>query len=146
MREAVVILAPHMRGEQIVQRGDLMIETLSHFPSQVAAFRCSGRVTRREYEIFVIPAVRKALEARERIRLYYETAPDFSIDAGAAWEDFKIGMEHLTHWDRIAVVSDIDWIRHTMRAFGFLLPGRLKVFPLSDVAQAREWITAETSK
>lgn len=35
------------------------------------------------------------------------------IDAGAAWEDTKIGVEHLTRWERIAVVTDFDWMKHT---------------------------------
>ena len=26
------------------------------------------------------------------------------------WTDFKTGMEHLMCWQRIAVVTDVDWI------------------------------------
>jgi hypothetical protein len=33
--------------------------------------------------------------------VYYEIAEDFSgFDPGAMWEDFKIGIEHLTRWDK----------------------------------------------
>ena len=71
-----------------------MIETLSEFPSYVAAFRCSGHVTRSDYDTVLTPAIRTALETHDKIRLYYETASDFAIDPGAAWEDFKVGMEH----------------------------------------------------
>jgi hypothetical protein len=47
---------------------------------------------------------------------------------------------HLLRWDRIAIVTDIDWIRETVRAFGFLMPGAVEIFPLDEVAAARAWI------
>lgn len=62
------------------------------------------------------------------------------IDAGAAWEDTKIGVEHLTRWERIAVVTDVDWMKHTFNAFRFLIPGQLRVFPTAQTSKARTWI------
>jgi SpoIIAA-like len=40
------------------------------------------------------------------------------IDPGAMWEDFKVGMEHFTRWERIAVVTDVEWIKNTIKIFG----------------------------
>ena len=81
-------------------------------------------------------AVMNALKKHNKVRLYYETATDFTrIDAGAVWEDIKVGMEHFMRWDRIAVVTEVEWLRHTMQFFSFLMPGEMKMFPL---AQARE--------
>jgi hypothetical protein len=54
----------------------------------------------------------QALKNHEKLRLYYETAADFSgIDPGAVWEDIKVGMEYFTRWERMAVVTDIEWIK-----------------------------------
>jgi hypothetical protein len=58
------------------------------------------------------------------------------------WEDFKVGMEHVRHWERIALVTDIDWIGAAMKVFSFLMPGDVRLFPLSDADQAREWIAS----
>jgi hypothetical protein len=119
-----------------------MIEVLQGFPTTVLAFACKGHVTRNDYETNLIPVVESAMQKPGKVRLYYQINPDFSgIDAGAAWDDFKVGMHHLTRWERMAVVTDVEWIRHTIRAFGFLMPGDLKIFPLAEQAQAREWIT-----
>ena len=120
-----------------------MIEHLSNFPDDVLAFVCKGRVTKADYDSVLVPAVVKALEKQKKIRLYYETSADFSgIDPGAMWEDFKVGVEHLTRWERIAVVTDVEWIKQTMRFFSFLMPGATKSFPTSEAAQARAWIIA----
>ena len=120
-----------------------MIEQLNNFPDNVLAFVCRGHVTKENYDAVLVPAVMDALKAHQKLRLYYETAADFAgIDLGAVWEDFKVGMEHFTRWERIAVVTDVEWIKHTMRFFSFLMPGAMKIFPTSEAARAREWIVA----
>jgi hypothetical protein len=120
-----------------------MIEQLKDFPDNVLAFVCHGQITRQDYETVLIPAVEKALAGRDKIRLYYETAADFGgIDPAAVWEDTKVGLGHFQRWERFAVVTDVEWIRHTMQFFGFLLPGELKVFSTQEAAQAKDWIAA----
>jgi hypothetical protein len=120
-----------------------MIDQLRDFPAHVLAFVCRGRVSKADYDTVLVPAVAAALKSNAKLRLYYETAEDFSgIDAGAIWEDFKVGMEHLTRWERVAVVTDVEWIKQTMRLFSFLMPGALRTFPTAQAAQARDWIVA----
>jgi len=120
-----------------------MIELLRDFPDNVVAVVCKGRVTKADYDTVLVPTVEEALKSHDKLRLYYETAGDFAgIDAGAVWQDFKTGMEHLTRWQRIAVVTDVDWIRHTMQFFGFIMPGEMRAFPRAEAAQARQWIVA----
>jgi SpoIIAA-like len=121
-----------------------MIERLTDFPANVLAFKCHGRVTKADYDTVLVPAVKDALKSHAKVRLYYEVAADFDgIEAGAAWEDFKVGIEHLTRWERMAVVTDVDWIKHTIHFFGFMMPGEMKFFPLAEAAQARAWIAAK---
>jgi hypothetical protein len=120
-----------------------MIEQLTDFPSAVVAFACKGQVTRRDYNTVLVPVIEAALKQHEKVRLYYRTDPDFSgIDPGAMWEDFKVGMAHLFRWERIAVVTNIAWIRQALNAFRFLMPGTVKIFSLDEAASAREWIVA----
>jgi hypothetical protein len=120
-----------------------MIEHLHGFPSNVLAFLCKGIVTKADYDTVLVPAVQNALQTQRKLRLYYETDADFiGLDAGAMWEDFKIGMESITRWERIAVVTDVDWLRHAVRFFAFLMPAVTKLFWRSEAAQAREWISA----
>ncbi|MFI5094025.1 MAG: STAS/SEC14 domain-containing protein [Candidatus Acidiferrum sp.] len=118
-----------------------MIEALKGFPTKVLAFTCKGHVTKRDYETVLIPAVEEALKQKGKVRLYYQTDPDFSgIEPGAMWDDFKVGMEHLLRWERIAIVTDVDWIRYTFRVFSFVIPGAAKIFRLEEEQKARKWI------
>jgi hypothetical protein len=120
-----------------------MIETLSGFPDTVVAFRASGHVTRQDYETVVVPVVEEAFKRYQALRLYYQLDSDFEgIGPGAMWEDFKVGMEHVRHWERIALVTDVDWIGNAMKVFSFLMPGDVRLFSLADADQAREWVTS----
>lgn len=122
-----------------------MIRILDGFPEPIVALACEGHVTRADYEQVLIPRVSKALAGGGKIRLYYELGPAFSgIDAGAVWEDLKIGVEHLSRWDRVAVVTDVRWIQHALEVFRFLMPGRLRIFDTSRADEARAWIESNS--
>jgi hypothetical protein len=118
-----------------------MIEVIGGFPENVVAITAKDRVIRQDYESVLIPAVNDVLKRHGKIRLYYEFGAQYSgFDAGAAWQDFKVGVEHWKNWERVAVVTDVAWIRQATLAFGFLLPGRMRVFTLAEKAEAREWV------
>jgi hypothetical protein len=118
-----------------------MIEQLKGFPGDVLGFRATGTVSRRDYEDVLVPAVESALKAHDRLRLYYEIDPAFAgIEPGAMWQDFLVGMEHLLRWERIAIVTDIDWIANSVSFFGWMMPGSVRVYPLKDADEARRWL------
>ncbi len=118
-----------------------MIEQFKTFPDHVLGFIYKGHVSRTDYDSVLIPAVNEALKKQDKVRLYVETDATFSgIGPGAIWEDFKVGVEHLGRWERVVVVTDVEWIKHTMRLFSFLMPGAMKTFPPAEARQARAWI------
>ncbi|MGD9544943.1 MAG: STAS/SEC14 domain-containing protein [Methylocystis sp.] len=120
-----------------------MIEQLPNFPDAVVAIVCKGRVTKADYDSVLIPAVQDAFKKHGKVRIYYEISPDFTgFEPGAMWQDFRVGMEHLTAWERVALVTDVEWIRHTMQLFSFLMPGETKSFSLAQAGEARAWIAA----
>jgi hypothetical protein len=123
--------------------GYSMIEILKNFPDNVIALSCRGQVTKEDYDGVLVPAILEALKRHDKIRLLYTTSADFTgYDPGAIWEDLKIGVEHPTRWERVAVVTDVDWIVQMMRLFSFLVPCPTKLFPTSEFAQAHAWIIA----
>jgi len=119
-----------------------MIERLKGFPDNVVAIRASGEVTKKDYDEVLIPAVEKTLKTHDKVRVLYELGPEFDgYDAGAAWEDLKVGVEHFSRWERIAVITDVEWIGVATRLFSVFLPGTIRVYPHAEAAKARLWIT-----
>ncbi|MGE0416598.1 MAG: STAS/SEC14 domain-containing protein [Acetobacteraceae bacterium] len=120
-----------------------MITIQPGFPDNVVALACEGQVTRKDYDDILVPAVEAALARHQKLRLYYDIGPGFTgMDPGAMWEDFLVGMQHLMRWERVAVVTDVPWIAHTVNAFRFLMPGKVRVFTGTDRKVAQDWIAA----
>ncbi|MEO8215568.1 MAG: STAS/SEC14 domain-containing protein [Acidobacteriota bacterium] len=120
-----------------------MITLLPNLPENTIGISASGRVSGADYEAVLIPAVETALEKHKKLRLIYELSDDFTgFTAGAMWDDMKLGMAHLTAWERVAVVTDVSWIANAANMFRFVMPCPVKIFPLKDRAEAEAWIAA----
>jgi hypothetical protein len=97
-----------------------------------------------DYDKVLIPAVEKALTQNKKLKFYYEIGSGFTgMDLGAVFEDMRVGLGHLGQWARIAVVTDIDWIKRAVHLFKLLLPSQTKIFSLAQAADAKAWITHE---
>ena len=121
-----------------------MIERLDGFPAGVLAFRGSGELTRDEYREMMKP-IYATLERGEKLNIFFELEGNFDgLDLGALWEDLEagatVGLGHRSSWQRMALVTDVTWIRHAAAVAGPLAPGELKLFAPDETAQAKAWI------
>ena len=120
-----------------------MMKLIPDLPTNVVGLIASGHVTADDYERVAIPAVEAALKSHPRIRMIYQVPADFDGFApGAVWDDVKMGMGHFTAWERIAVVTDVEWIRGSTRMFAFVMPCPVKLFANAEMAEAMRWIVA----
>jgi hypothetical protein len=120
-----------------------MIRVLTGFPDNVLAVACEGRVTRQDYRDVLLPAIGAMLQRNRKVRVYCAIAPQFAgFEAGAMWEDFRLGIGHWSCWERIAIVTDLGWVRHAANALRLVMPGKARVFRLGEAAAARHWIAA----
>lgn len=119
-----------------------MIESIPGLPNHVLGLEARGEVTGDDYEQVLIPAVERHLERHRKIRLLYVLGSEFEgLSAAAMWDDAKVGMEHPFSWERIAVVTDHDAYRRLFRGVGFLIPGKVRVFGLAQLDDAKAWIS-----
>ncbi len=111
-------------------------------PQGVLEVQISGKLTAEEYASTLTPAMDEAAAREDRLRLLLRVGPDFSgFTPKAAWADAKLGLRHWAGFERIAVVTDVDWIENTMQFMGFALPGAVETFDLDEVDDARRWLT-----
>lgn len=120
-----------------------MVEPVQGLPDNVVGFRGVGRITSEDYETVLIPAVEAKLAESDKLRLLYWLGEDFEgFDAGAMWDDAKVGLRHITSWERIAFVTDVEWLRETAKIFGFVMPGHVRVFHNAELEDAKEWVSS----
>jgi len=119
------------------------IEWIDGLPNDVLAMSATGTITARDYEETIIPAVREKLKEHDRLKLLFQLGADFDgYTAAAAWDDAKLGVLHLTDFSRVAIVSDVTWIRHATKLFAPLLRGQVHLFSNDELDQAKQWVKA----
>lgn len=122
-----------------------MLEQIPDLTGGVVGFSAKGKVTGTDYTQTLEPAVKKAVGEHSKVRLLYYLGSDFArFDAGAMWHDSRIGLRYLTAWERIAVVTDVGWIRSAVKFFGVALP-ILRLFSTDALDEARQWLLEERS-
>ncbi len=120
-----------------------MVERIEEMPAGTIGFKVVSSLTGDDYREQIEPALAEAAEKGD-VRLLFEIGSNFGMDAGAVIEDaktgLKLGIGHMKAWNRTAVVTDVDWIRKAIMAFGFMAPGEVQVFPLDALGAAKVWI------
>ena len=122
-----------------------MIEILSDMPKGVTGIRVSGRVSGDDLREFK-PAMETVIKDGE-IRVVEVIAPDYEgFGPGGLVEDLKVGFgalfQHHSAFKRIAVVTDKEWVAHTLHALAWMVPGELSLFRLDELELAKEWAAA----
>jgi hypothetical protein len=118
-----------------------VIRELSDMPAGVTGFETVGTIKAEDYRDVVLPALERASAAGE-VR-FVVVIPEFhGMSGGAVWEDLKVGIEHFSAWKRMALVTDIEWMKHMTRLFGWMTPGEVRHFPLAERDGAIAWAAA----
>ena len=115
-----------------------MIQELTDVPTGVIGFEATGKLQAEDYRDGLLPAIERAAASGD-VRVVIVVRDFDGLTAGALWEDLKMGMSHLTKWERIALVTDVDWMITLTTLFGWMTPGDLKRFPLADKDKAIAW-------
>ena len=116
-----------------------MIQIIEGLPDNVVGIVAKGRVTNEDCDKILKPLMETSLKRHDKVRLYYEIDCRFP---GAAWEDLDIGIAHKPYWERVAVVTDVGWVRHTVNALRFLIASDVRVFTSFQAPEGRAWITS----
>jgi hypothetical protein len=118
-----------------------LIRIMSELPPHILGFEARGKVTAHDYETVLRPEIDRAAAEGDRLRLLYHLGPAFEgFSLGAMLDDARLGLGHLQAWEKIAVVTDEDWVRNSVGLFSKLVPGTVRVFPNSELPEARSWI------
>lgn len=119
-----------------------MLKLISDLPSNAVGIEAVGRVEAADYQQVLDPAAAEAMKANGKVRLLYVLGDAYDgYTAAAMWEDTKLGFHDLSAWERIAVVTDHTVMRDAIKVFGWLIPGEVRTYPTSELADARTWIS-----
>jgi SpoIIAA-like len=125
----------------------LMLRQMTDMPVGTIGFEAVGEVEDDDWEDTVEPVLRQEIAEGRKVRLLYLLGPGTpDVEADAMKADTGFRARHAASFDRVAVVSDEDWMRPALRALSFLVPGKAKGFRIGDLAEAKAWLAAESGQ
>jgi hypothetical protein len=118
-----------------------MLRQLRDMPVGTVGFEAMGKVEDDDFEHAVEPVLRAEIAAGRKIRLLYLLGPGLKeYEGDTLGEEMKFAARHPSAYERVAVVSDEDWLRPALRVLSVLVPGQLRAFPVAQLPAAREWL------
>lgn len=120
-----------------------MLSKIENVPAGIDTMQAIGKVSREDYEGFVVPLFDEAARGGRRVRVLCELGPEFTgVTPRGMWEDVKLGLRAWRIIDGCAIMTEFGWIREFTRLAAFFLPAPVRVFNLDDKAQAVDWLTS----
>jgi hypothetical protein len=118
-----------------------MLRKIYDMPAGTLGFEAVGEVEDDDIEKVLTPALRQWVASRGKVRLLYVLGSRLEeFEGDAVSENAKFVARHPTAFERVAVVSDEDWLRPAIKALSLLLPGEAKAFPVRELAAAKSWL------
>ena len=121
-----------------------MITHLANLPANIVAFKAVGSITEKDFIDTVMPQVKALVDKTGKLNylLVLESSLDeFTI--GAWVKDALMGLQHLTKWNRAAIVTDVKSIRYFTDMFSYVIPGEFKGFEHKNLQEAIDWVAGE---
>ncbi len=123
----------------------LMLRQMTDMPVGTMGFEAVGEVEDDDWEDTVEPVLRQQIAEGHKLRLLYLLGPGTTeVEGDAVKADTGFRARHASSFDRVAVVSDEDWMRPALSALSFLLPGKARGFRVADLAEAKAWLAADS--
>lgn len=120
-----------------------MLKRIEPTANGVLAFKAVGKITAEDYKSTLIPALEEHIKAHGKARFVYVVGPEFEgFEAGAVMDDALFGLTHWRDFERIAVVTDHDWIAAGVRMFMPLIPAETRLFTADKQTDALTWAAA----
>lgn len=118
-----------------------MLTLIDGLPDHVIGIEITEKLRADDYLNQLIPLINEKLARHDKLDLLWQIKSEWpGMEAGAAWQDMRLGLGKLGHWARMAVVSDIAWMKTSINLFKVLWPGELRHFPNEEFDKAKEWV------
>lgn len=108
--------------------------------SRVIRAAVTGKLQESDYRELG-PYIAGALEHHASVRLLVQFSQFKGWSAGAAWEDAKLGFQHFSDFERLAVVGDKRWEEWMTRLAAPFTLADVRFFEPSEMEKALAWVT-----
>jgi SpoIIAA-like len=118
-----------------------MLRQMNDMPAGTIGFEAVGEVEDDDWKRAVEPLLRREIADGEKVRLLYLLGPEADdVEGDALQADAGFRARHAKAFERVAVVTDENWMKPALRAVSVLMPGSARGFAVHDLPAAKAWL------
>ncbi len=118
----------------------MAIEFKEENNGKVLTIQVSGKLEKDDY-VHLVPEFERLIRQHGKLSLLFDMTNFHGWDAGAAWEDMKLGIKHFSDIERIAMVGEMKW-QHGLAMFSKpFTNAKVRYFDHLDLVEARKWLS-----
>lgn len=106
-------------------------------PRTIVILHAYGTLTHQDY-LTMTPSLEGIIKQLQEVYLLLDCQHLKGWQLQAAWDDFRLGMKHHSHFKKIAILGDEKWLQVASKVAGWFVDGEVKI--LTDLDQARDWL------
>lgn len=121
-----------------------MISQFKNIPNTMVGFRASQEVTKDDFDQVVLPAVAELVQRTDELNymLVLDT-PLKNFTIGAWIKDAMLGLNNLSKWNRVAIVSDSESLNTFTNMFSKVVPGEFRGYTPDELENAVDWVSGQ---
>ena len=122
-----------------------MFEIIDGMPDGTVGLAAKGAVTPAECEQTLLPLVARHSASRRQAPMLLLFGRDFQeFTTDALGNGTEVAFKHWREVGRLAVVSDVAWVRKAVWLFAPFMRGNVRVFHDYEIEQAKTWIASHS--
>lgn len=111
---------------------------------RVMGFRWKGKYDEKGVKQSILQFLPE-LQSRAKMNVYLEIQEISDVEVRALWEELKFDLKNFRQLtdkiDKVAIVTDEDWLRTISEGSSFVLPGiKVKAFTMAEGEAGKSWI------
>src|SRR3978361_2248857 len=120
-----------------------MVVLITDLPPHVAAYKATGAISKEEYEQVVMHRIDEVAAKYGTINflVLLETGME-NYSIGAFIDYVKVSFQHFSKWNRMAIVTDQDWVAKAYDALSYMVHGEIRSYAVKDLEAAKAWVSA----
>ncbi|WP_417225531.1 STAS/SEC14 domain-containing protein [Amphritea sp.] len=120
-----------------------MLHILPETAGDIIVIQATDTLTAADYQDIFVPLLEEKVAAHGAVRCLIYLDHNFTgWEAGALWEDTKLGLTHRQDFIRLAVVGGAQWLDWAVKLGEHFITGEAQHFSESQFLQALHWIDA----
>lgn len=118
-----------------------MIQILPESEGNTLAIRAIDKLTDADYKEVLIPRLEAIIKEKGKAKFLFDLGEEFhGFEAAALWDDAIFGVNHMSDFEKVAVVGGPRWVYWATKLASLMMSGEVKTFPQGQLHEAWQWL------